>query len=295
MRKELDLHVKGRNYRFDRAWLMGIVNVTPDSFYDGGAFLDPERAIEYGLQLAEDGADIIDIGGESTRPGSDSVTVEEESRRVVPVVAGLRAKTKTLISVDTMKPDVAAAALDAGADIINDISSFRLDPRILDLAARKEAGFILMHMQGTPKTMQTHPHYEDVVGEIRSFLSQKIEVAGAYGLHREHLIIDPGIGFGKRLEDNLALLNGLEAFFELDRPILVGVSRKSFIGKILNAPPEDRLEGTIAASVVSLVRGAHILRVHDVRAVKRAVLVAEAILSDYRGKNPGDEKAGDVH
>jgi len=295
VRKELDLHVKGRNYRFDRAWLMGIVNVTPDSFYDGGAFLDPERAIEYGLQLAEDGADIIDIGGESTRPGSDSVTVEEESRRVVPVVAGLRAKTKTLISVDTMKPDVAAAALDAGADIINDISSFRLDPRILDLAARKEAGFILMHMQGTPKTMQTHPHYEDVVGEIRSFLSQKIEVAGAYGLHREHLIIDPGIGFGKRLEDNLALLNGLEAFFELDRPILVGVSRKSFIGKILNAPPEDRLEGTIAASVVSLVRGAHILRVHDVRAVKRAVLVAEAILSDYRGKNPGDEKAGDVH
>jgi dihydropteroate synthase len=295
VRKELDLRVKGRNYRFDRAWLMGIVNVTPDSFYDGGAFLDPERAIEYGLQLAEDGADIIDIGGESTRPGSDSVTVEEESRRVVPVVAGLRAKTKTLISVDTMKLDVAAAALDAGADIINDISSFRLDPRILDLAARKEAGFILMHMQGTPKTMQTHPHYEDVVGEIRSFLSQKIEVAGAYGLRREHLIIDPGIGFGKRLEDNLALLNGLEAFFELDRPILVGVSRKSFIGKILNAPPEDRLEGTIAASVVSLVRGAHILRVHDVRAVKRAVLVAEAILSDYRGKNPGDEKAANVH
>ncbi len=295
MRKELDLHIKGRNYRFDRAWLMGIINVTPDSFYDGGAFLDSERAIEYGLQLAEDGADIIDIGGESTRPGSDSVTVEEESRRVVPVVAGLRAKTKTLISVDTMKPDVAAAALDAGADIINDISSFRLDPRILALAARKEAGFILMHMQGTPKTMQTHPHYDDVVAEIRSFLSQKIEVARAYGLRREHLIIDPGIGFGKRLEDNLALLNGLEAFFELDRPILVGVSRKSFIGKILNAPPEDRLEGTIAASVVSLVRGAHILRVHDVRAVKRAVLVAEAILADYRGKNPGDEKAGYVH
>lgn len=295
MRKELDLHIKGRNYRFDRAWLMGIVNVTPDSFYDGGAFRDPERAVEYGLQLAEDGADIIDVGGESTRPGSDPVTAEEESRRVVPVVAGLRAKTKTLISVDTMKPDVAAAALDAGADIINDISSFRLDPRILDLAARKEAGFILMHMQGTPKTMQAHPHYDDVIGEIRSFLSQKIEVARAYGLRREHLIIDPGIGFGKRLEDNLALLNGLEAFFELDRPILVGVSRKSFIGKILNAPPEDRLEGTIAASVVSLVRGAHILRVHDVRAVKRAVLVAEAILADYRRKNPGDEKAGYVH
>ena len=295
MRKEFDLRIKGRSYRFDRAWLMGIVNVTPDSFYEGGSFRDPERAIEHGLQLAEDGADIIDVGGESTRPGADPVMAEEESRRVVPVVAGLRAKTKTLISVDTMKPDVAAAALDAGADIINDISSFRLDPRILDLAARKKAGFILMHMQGTPKTMQAHPHYDDVIGEIRSFLSQKIEVAEAYGLRREHLIIDPGIGFGKRLEDNLALLNGLEAFLELDRPILVGVSRKSFIGKILNAPPEDRLEGTIAASVVSLVRGAHILRVHDVRAVKRAVLVAEAILADYRGKNPGDEKAGYVH
>jgi dihydropteroate synthase len=295
VRKEFDLRIKGRSYRFDRAWLMGIVNVTPDSFYEGGSFRDPERAIEHGLQLAEDGADIIDVGGESTRPGADPVMAEEESRRVVPVVAGLRAKTKTLISVDTMKPDVAAAALDAGADIINDISSFRLDPRILDLAARKKAGFILMHMQGTPKTMQAHPHYDDVIGEIRSFLSQKIEVAEAYGLRREHLIIDPGIGFGKRLEDNLALLNGLEAFLELDRPILVGVSRKSFIGKILNAPPEDRLEGTIAASVVSLVRGAHILRVHDVRAVKRAVLVAEAILADYRGKNPGDEKAGYVH
>jgi dihydropteroate synthase len=295
VRKELDFQVKGRSYRFDRAWLMGIVNVTPDSFYDAGAFLDPERAVEHGLRLAEDGADIIDVGGESTRPGSDPVTAEEESRRVVPVVAGLRAKTKTLISVDTMKLDVAAAALDAGADIINDISSFRLDPRILDLAARKEAGFILMHMKGTPKTMQAHPHYDDVIGEIRSFLSQKIAVARAYGLRREHLIIDPGIGFGKRLEDNLALLNGLEEFSELDRPILVGVSRKSFIGKILNAPPEDRLEGTIAASIVSLVRGAHILRVHDVRAVKRAVLVAEAILADYRGKNSGDEKAGYVH
>jgi len=288
--------VKGRAHHLGRrTWLMGIVNVTPDSFYDGGRYLDADRAVEHGLRLAAEGADILDIGGESTRPGSDPIPAEEERRRVVPVVAGLRRETDRLISVDTSKLEVAAAALDAGADIINDISAFSLDPRLLLLAAEKDAGFIMMHMKGIPKTMQLHPRYENVVEEIRSFLADKIEIARAYGLSERNLIIDPGIGFGKRLEDNLALLNGLEALAGLGRPILLGVSRKSFIGKILDAPAEERLEGTIAAAVIGVVRGAHILRVHDVKAVERAVRVAEAILNAPSDTTPNQEKAGYVH
>jgi len=279
-----------------RAWIMGIVNVTPDSFSDGGLFLDPGRAVERGLALAEDGADVIDVGGESTRPGADPVPAEEEIRRVLPVIAGLRPRTKALISVDTSKVEVAEAALDAGADIINDISAFRLDPRILHLAARHGAGFILMHMKGVPRTMQAHPRYNDVVAEVRAFLAERIDVAEAYGLPRESIAVDPGIGFGKNQADNLALLARLRGLADLRRPVAVGVSRKSFIGKILDAPPEDRLEGTIAAAVVSLVNGASILRVHDVRAVKRAVRVAEAILSEAGANEPPrEEKAGYVH
>jgi len=268
---------------------MGVINVTPDSFFDGGLYSDPEKAFERGMEFVSEGADIIDIGGESSRPGSDPVPVDEELRRVLPVISRLRKKTKTLISVDTTKFEVAEAALDAGADIINDISSFKLDPKILMLAAQYETGFILMHMKGMPKTMQDNPYYTDVLGEIKSFLSDKLEVAQAYGLRREKILIDPGIGFGKRLEDNLVLLNNLCFFEDLQRPILVGVSRKSFIGKILNSPPQERLEGTIAASVVSIIRGAHILRVHDVKAVKRAVLIAEAILNEQGGKSPQDK------
>jgi dihydropteroate synthase len=270
--------VKSRDFVLGRrAWIMGIVNVTPDSFSDGGLYLDPGGAVEHGLALFEDGADIIDIGGESSRPGSESVPAAEELRRILPVITGLRARTSGLISVDTSKVEVAEAALDAGADIINDISSFRLDPRVLVLAARRGAGFILMHMQGVPKTMQVQPRYGDVVAEVKAFLAERIDVAEAYGLPRESIVVDPGIGFGKNHPDNLALLAGLRALAELGRPVLVGVSRKSFIGKILDAPPQDRLEGTIAAAVMSLVNGARILRVHDVRAVKRAVRVAEEI------------------
>ncbi|MDP2914226.1 MAG: dihydropteroate synthase [Candidatus Aminicenantes bacterium] len=296
MRNTTVFQVKGRSHHLGlRTWLMGIVNVTPDSFYDGGRYLDADGAVEHGLRLAAEGADILDIGGESTRPGSDPIPADEERQRVVPVVAGLRRQTDRLISVDTSKLEVAAAALDAGADIINDISAVNLDPRLLLLSAQKDAGFILMHMKGTPKTMQIHPRYEDVVGEVRSFLADKIEIARAYGLSENNVIIDPGIGFGKRLEDNLALLNGLEALAGLGRPILLGVSRKSFIGKILDAPAPERLEGTIAAAVIGLVRGAHILRVHDVKAVQRAVLVAEAILNAPSGKTLNQEKAGYVH
>jgi dihydropteroate synthase len=258
---------------------MGIVNVTPDSFYDGARFADPGRALEHGLSLAAEGADILDVGGESSRPGSDPVPADEERRRVVPVIAELRKRTATLISVDTTKSEVAEAALDAGADIVNDISASGLDPRVLVLAARYGAGFIMMHMKGTPKTMQDAPRYDDAVAEVRAFLAGKIAAAQALGVDTSRIVLDPGIGFGKRLEDNLVLLNHLEALASLGRPVLVGVSRKAFIGRLLDAAPDDRLEGTIAASVVGIVRGAHILRVHDVQAVGRAARVADAILA----------------
>jgi dihydropteroate synthase len=269
-----------------RTWLIGVVNVTPDSFYDGGVYFDPARAIERGLELATGGADIIDIGGESTKPGSNPVAAEEEQRRVLPVIAALRKKTRTLISVDTTKAEVAEAALASGADIINDISAGRFDSRMLPVAARTGAGLILMHMKGTPLTMQLSPHYEDVLAEVKSFLEERIEAAELCNIKRERIIIDPGIGFGKNLEHNLILLNNLASLAELGRPVLVGISRKSFIGNILNLEAQERLEGTIAAAVLSILRGASLLRVHDLEAVKRAVTVAETILSQGARKIP---------
>jgi len=271
-----------------RTWLMGVINVTPDSFYDGGIYLDAARAVERGLEIAAENADIIDIGGESTRPGANPVPAKEEIRRILPVIAGIREKTKALISVDTTKAEVAEAALASGADIINDISAGRFDSKMLPLAARTGAGIILMHMKGTPVTMQLSPHYKDVLGEITSFLEERVEAAESMGIRRERIIVDPGIGFGKNLEDNLTLINNLAALAELGRPVLVGISRKSFIGNILNLGPEERLEGTIAAAVVSLLRGASLLRVHDLRAVKRAITVAETILSRGAKKPPGE-------
>ncbi len=258
---------------------MGVVNVTPDSFFDGGLYFEPARAIERALELAAEGADIVDIGGESSRPGAHPISAKEEKKRILPVIEVLREKKNVLISVDTTKAEVAEAAVAAGADIINDISAGRFDPQILRLAAESGAGLVLMHMKGTPRTMQAEPHYEDVVAEVRSFLEERIAAAEANGVARESLIIDPGIGFGKKLEHNLALLNNLGSLAELGRPVLVGISNKSFIGKILNLEPQDRLEGTVAAAVVSLLHGASILRIHDLKAVKRAVTVAESILS----------------
>jgi dihydropteroate synthase len=259
---------------------MGVVNVTPDSFYDGGLYFEPARAIERALELAAEGADIIDVGGESSRPGAHPIQAKEEKRRILPVVEVLREKKSVLISVDTTKAEVAEAAVAAGADIINDISAGRFDPRMLPLAAESGAGLILMHMKGTPRTMQHSPRYEDVVGEVKSFLLERIEAAAACGVSAENLIIDPGIGFGKKLEHNLALLNNLLTLAELRRPMLVGISRKSFIGKILGGlEAQDRLEGTIAAAVISLMNGAAVLRVHDLRAVKKAIAVAESILN----------------
>jgi dihydropteroate synthase len=258
---------------------MGILNVTPDSFSDGGAFLDPERAVEHGLQLACEGADILDVGGESTRPGSLPVPEEEELRRVLPVVRQLRDKTGVLVSVDTTKSAVARAALDAGADLVNDTSGLRSDPEMAAVIARSGAAVILMHMKGTPRTMQESPWYGDLLGEVRSFLAARIRAAEAAGIPAERIIVDPGIGFGKTAEHSLTLLNRLDAFEELGRPLCVGFSRKAFIGRVLGLPPAERLEGTIAAAVLSVSRGAHILRVHDVGPVAKAVRMAEAILA----------------
>lgn len=259
---------------------MGVINVTPDSFSDGGSYLDKDKAVERGLKLVSEGSDIIDIGGESSRPGSDPTSKEEEMRRVIPVISELRKRIDMLISVDTTKSEVAKAALDSGADIINDISSFRFDPRMMTLAAQKEVPVILMHMKGTPKTMQINPHYQDLLREVKEFLKERLEEVQAQSIKKEKIIIDPGIGFGKSLKDNLILINNLHFLEEFNRPILVGISRKSFIGKILNLPPQERLEGTIASAILSLIHGAHILRVHDVEAVKKAILVAEAIISE---------------
>jgi len=289
--------VRGKTFDLGRrTWLMGVVNVTPDSFFDGGLYFEPARAIERALKLAAEGADIVDIGGESSRPGSHPITAREEKKRVLPVIEVLREKKDVLISVDTTKASVAEAALDAGADIINDISAGRFDPEIIRLAAERGAGLVLMHMKGTPRTMQNAPSYEDVVAEVRDFLAERIEAAEAGGVRRDSLIIDPGIGFGKNLEHNLALLRSLDEFAALGRPILVGISRKSFIGKILNLDPQDRLEGTIAAAIISRLNGASILRVHDLQAVRRAIIVAESILGrEAAGTDPKKKEKAHVH
>jgi len=258
---------------------MGILNITPDSFSDGGLYLDKDKAVEHGLRMAAQGADIIDIGGESTRPGSEPVSEEAERERILPIVASLKKHTDALISIDSMKSGVARAAIEEGADIINDISAMRYNPDMLALAIDTNTPVILMHMKGTPKTMQIRPHYDDVIAEVHDFFEERIGWAVTNGLEREKIIIDPGIGFGKRLQDNLALIRNLHSFKSLDQPILIGISRKSFIGKILDLPLNERVEGGIASAVISVCQGAHILRVHDVDAFKRAVTVADAIMS----------------
>jgi len=278
---------RGKTFELgQRTWLVGVVNVTPDSFFNGGLYFEPARAIERALALAAEGADIIDIGGESSRPGSNPIPAKEEKKRILPVVEVLKQKNDVLISVDTTKAEVAEAALAAGADIINDISAGRFDPRMLPVAARSGAGLILMHMKGTPRTMQIAPHYDDVLGEVKGFLKERLEAAEACGVPRENVVLDPGIGFGKKLEHNLVLLNNLDAFADLERPLLVGISRKAFIGKILKLEAPDRLEGTIAAAIVSILHGASLIRVHDLQAVKRAVAVAEAIISQGAARPP---------
>jgi dihydropteroate synthase len=261
--------------------VMGIVNVTPDSFSDGGLFLDPERAIAHGQQVAAEGADILDVGGESTRPGAEAVSAEEELARVTPVIEGLAA-SEVPVSIDTSKRAVAEAALDAGAAIVNDVTALRAEPELAGLCAERGCEVVLMHMLGDPRTMQEDPTYDDVVDDVRAFLAERIGFATAEGIEEERIWVDPGIGFGKTVEHNLVLLRRLGELAELGRPIVVGTSRKSFIGKLTGAPVDRRLGGTIASSVLAYASGAEILRVHDVGPVREALAVAEAIIDPDR-------------
>jgi dihydropteroate synthase len=260
--------------------LMGVVNVTPDSFSDGGLFLDPEAAIAHGRRLAQQGADILDVGGESTRPGAEAVSAEEERDRVAPVVAGLAADNGAgvPISIDTSKASVAQAALDAGAEIVNDVTAFRADPELAGLCGERGCGVVLMHMLGTPRTMQENPTYDDVVDDVKAFLAERIEAAMAAGVDEERIWIDPGIGFGKTLEHNLELLRRLGELRRLGRPIVIGTSRKSFIGKLTGREVDRRLGGTIASNVLAVRAGADVIRVHDVLELRQAITVAEVIL-----------------
>jgi dihydropteroate synthase len=257
---------------------MGVVNVTPDSFSDGGLFLDPARAVVHGEELVRDGAAILDVGGESTRPGAEEVSAEEELARVVPVVRGLAGSAT--VSVDTSKLAVAEAALDAGASIVNDVTALRGDAEIGALCAERGAGLILMHMRGDPRTMQDDPRYGDVVDDVKAFLAERLEAAIGAGVGEERIWLDPGIGFGKDLEHNLELLRRLGELRELGRPLVVGASRKAFIGRIDGSAVDARLGGTIAASILAAAEGADVLRVHDVAEHAQAARMAAAILDN---------------
>jgi dihydropteroate synthase len=261
-----------------RCLVMGVVNVTPDSFSDGGRYLDPEAAVAHGLALAAEGADLLDVGGESTQPGAGDVTEAVELERVLPVVEGLAAAAGVPVSIDTRKAAVAAAALAAGAVMVNDVSAGRHDPELLAVAAEAKVPLVLMHMRGTPATMQDDPRYDDVVAEVEAFLDERCRAAEAAGVEHDALVVDPGIGFGKRDQDNYALLDHLARLTRLGHPVLVGTSRKGFIGRALGAPVDDRLEGTAATVVWAVERGARIVRVHDVAPMVRAVRMTEAML-----------------
>ncbi len=271
--------------------LMGVINVTPDSFSDGGLFLDAAAAVTRGRELIEQGAQILDVGGESTRPGAEPVPAEEEIARVAPVVAALSADERAQISIDTSKARVAEAALAAGATLVNDVSAFRADPEMAGLVAAAEVDCCLMHMLGEPRTMQLQPRYEDVVAEVKSFLEERLRFALAEGVAEERILLDPGIGFGKTAEHNLELLRRLDELVAIGRPLVIGTSRKTFLGRVAAAsgaersieevapaPPHQRLPGTIATNVLAFERGASIFRVHDVAPVRDALAVAAATL-----------------
>jgi dihydropteroate synthase len=270
-----------------RCLVMGVVNVTPDSFSDGGSYLAPADAIRHGLALAAEGADLLDVGGESTRPGASYIDAEVELARVLPVVEGLSRATEVPISIDTRKAEVARAALDAGAAMVNDVSAGRDDPGLLRLVAEAGVPMVLMHMQGTPRTMQDAPSYADVVAEVEAFLRERCAAALDAGVAGSQLVVDPGIGFGKRDEHNYALLGALARFARLGHPVLVGVSRKGFIGRALGLPVEQRLEGTEAAVAWAVERGARIVRVHDVAPIRRIVRMTEALMRGAREAGAG--------
>ena len=269
-------------FTFDRPLMMGILNLTPDSFSDGGRFLNPEQALEQAFQLIQDGADILDLGAESTRPGAKSVSEEEELNRLLPVLDRLRGQVQVAISVDTTKSKVARCALEHGAHIINDVSGLHQDPKIAQAVQEFGAGLVVMHRRGTPETMQLMTNYNDLVGDVNRELSKSIEIAESYGVSPDQIVIDPGIGFSKTAEQSLELLEHLGELKRLGRPILIGTSRKSFIAAVTKAAPDKRLFGTVAASVLAFERGTNIFRVHDVWAVKEALLVTEAILNSSK-------------
>ena len=262
----------------ERTYLMGILNVTPDSFSDGGMFLDPGNAISHGIELASQGADIIDIGGESTRPGSKPLPPDEELRRVIPVIEGLSGKIDIPISIDTYKSLIAEKAIEAGAEMINDISGLHFDPKMADVAAKYDVPVAVMHIKGTPEIMQLDVHYDCLLTEIMEYLEESTEIAERAGVDERQIIIDPGIGFGKSVEDNLRIISRLTEFKSLGKPIMLGLSRKSFIGKILNAEVGQRAEGTLASISAAIMNGANILRVHDVAPARKAAQMADAIL-----------------
>ncbi len=273
-----DLVLPGRTLpTSQRCLVMGVVNVTPDSFSDGGRYLDPEAAVRHGLQLVAEGADLVDVGGESTRPGASYVEAQAELDRVLPVVRGLTAVTDVPVSVDTRKAVVARAVLEAGAAVINDVSAGRDDPALLSAVAAADAGVVLMHMQGTPVTMQETPHYDDVVGEVAAFLAARCAAALAAGVRHDALVIDPGVGFGKTDPHNYALLGGLDRLSVDGHPVLAGVSRKGFIGRVLGLPPAQRQEGTAATVAWAVAHGARIVRVHEVAAMRRVVTMTETL------------------
>ncbi|HKY73078.1 MAG TPA: dihydropteroate synthase [Nitrospira sp.] len=273
----MELQLKRQRLALDRPLLMGIVNVTPDSFSDGGQFYDPQRAVAHALRLVEEGADLLDIGAESTRPGARSVDEQEERRRLIPVVSALAKAVAVPISVDTSKSAVARAAIDAGAGMINDVTALRGDRTMVDVVAETGVGLVLMHMQGIPETMQRAPRYDDVVGEISEFLAERARFAIEHGVAQERIVLDPGIGFGKTLDHNLEILANLHAFASLGFPMLVGPSRKGFIGQLTHQSVDARGWGTAAVVALAVEQGANMLRVHEVGPMKEVVHVAVAI------------------
>lgn len=260
-----------------RTFIMGVINCTPDSFYAGSRCPGPDSAIELGVKMVAEGADLLDIGGESSRPGAEPVSEREELRRVIPVIEGLMKAVDVPLSIDTYKAGVAEAALELGAHIINDITALRGDDRMAAIVAQFDAPVVLMHMKGAPQNMQVNPSYDDVLSEVTLFLQQRIDYAVENGIPFQNIVIDPGIGFGKRIKDNYHLLQYLDKFANINRPILVGPSRKSFIGKTLGLCPEESLTGTIAAAAAAILNGAHILRMHDVKEGKNTAHITDLI------------------
>ena len=257
--------------------IMGILNVTPDSFSDGGMYYDATQAIEFALQMAEEGADIIDVGGESTRPGAKTVELQKECDRILPVIEGIRTKSDILISIDTYKSEVARQSIATGAGMVNDISGMTFDPNMVDIIKESGLPVVIMHIKGTPKNMQKNPYYEDLMQELTEYFEERKKFARAKGILDQQIILDPGIGFGKRLQDNFQLLRELKKIVDMGFPVLIGPSRKSFIGLTLDLPVDQRLEGTAAAVTTGILKGARIVRVHDVKAIKRVALITDAI------------------